>query len=156
MQAHLTQLMQEALPAYLGRLPQDPAQYSPADIRMGIQSLVSSGNMALAQALTDAGLSLHPDSEDLLAMGGLMALAQDAWGDAVVLLEQLLEVQGERAPAMTYRMLVRALRCNLEMARAQRVLAQGLAQWPQDADLLGEQDEFLDGPAVMPAPSKSF
>ncbi len=155
MQNSIAQLMEKALPAYIGRLPQDPAKYSPADIRIGIQQLIANEQMALAQALMDAGLALHPESEDLLAMGGLMALTQQNWIEAVHLLEQLLEVQGPAAPAMTYKMLVRALRCNLDLARAQRILAQGLAQWPADAELLMEQEDFLEGPAIMPAPGMS-
>ncbi len=155
MQKSIAHLMEKALPAYIGRLPQDPAQYSPADIRIGIQHLLSCQEMDLAQALADAGLALHPDSEDLLAMAGLMALTQQNWVEAVQLLEQLLTVQGPLAPAMTYKMLVRALRCNLDLARAQRILTQGLAQWPGDAELLHEQDDFLDGPAIMPAPGMS-
>jgi uncharacterized protein HemY len=155
MQISIAQLMEKALPAYIGRLPQDSDKYSPADIRIGIQHLLSTQEMALAQALADAGLALHPDSEDLLAMAGLMALTQQNWTEAVQLLEQLLAVQGSAAPAMTYKMLVRALRCNLDLARAQRILAQGMAQWPGDAELLMEQEDFLEGPAIMPAPGMS-
>lgn len=155
MQISIAQLMEKALPAYIGRLPQDPAKYSAADLRIGIQHLLSSQETELAQALADAGLALYPDSPDLLAMAGLMALTQQNWSEAVQLLEQLLSVQGPTAPAMTYKMLVRALRCNLDLARAQRILAQGLAQWPSDAELLKEQDDFLDGPAIMPTPGMS-
>jgi len=61
-------------------------------------------------------------------------------------------VQGTQAPVMTYKMLVRALRCNLDLARAQRILAQGLGRWPDNETLVEEQDDFLDGPAMMPAP----
>jgi uncharacterized protein HemY len=152
MQMSIAHLMEKALPAYIGRLPQEADRYSPADIRIGIQQLIQNDEMPLAQALADAGLALHPDSEDLLAMSGLMALTQENWAEAVQLLEHLLQVQEPHAPAMTYKMLVRALRCNLDLARAQRILAQGLAQWPSDAGLLGEQEDFLDGPAVMPTP----
>lgn len=152
MNTSLTQLMQYALASAGAALPPEPSPYSPADIRQGIQLLAANGEMPLAQALADAGLSLYPESEDLLAMGGLMALTRQEWGDATALLEHLLELQGENAPAMTYRMLVRALRCNLEPARAQRVLWQGLQAWPQDADLQQEQAEFIDGPCWMPAP----
>lgn len=152
MQNSIAHLMEKALPAYIGRLPQEPDKYSPADIRIGIQHLIQNEEMLLAQALADAGLSLHPDSEDLLAMAGLMALTQQDWNEAVLLLEHLLQVQDLQAPAMTYKMLVRALRCNLDLARAQRILAQGLSRWPGDADLLIEQNDFLDGPAVMPTP----
>lgn len=152
MNTSLTQLMQHALPNLAGMLPTEPSQYSPADIRLGIQNLAANGEMPLAQALTDAGLSLYPESEDLLAMAGLMALTRQEWGDATALLEHLLQVQGDAAPAMTYRMLVRALRCNLEPARAQRVLWQGLQAWPQDADLQQEKAGFIDGPCWMPTP----
>ncbi len=152
MQMSITHLMEKALPAYVGRLPLDPVKYSPSDIRHGIQQLINHNEMPLAQALADAGLALHPDSEDLLAMAGLMALTQQNWTEAAQLLEQLLSVQGDKAPAMTYKMLVRAQRCNLDLARAQRILAQGLAQWPQDPSLIEEQDDFLDGPVVMPSP----
>lgn len=152
MQISVTHLMEKALPDYVGRLPQDPVKYSPSDLRMGIQKLVMSNEMTLAQALADAGLAMHPKSEDLLAMSGLIALTQENWAEAAQHLEQLLSVQGTKAPVMTYKMLVRAQRCNLDLARAQRILAQGLAQWPQDPSLLEEQDDFLDGPAVMPSP----
>lgn len=152
MSSTVAELMQHAMVAQ-GFDFKEPQKYSPAEIRMGIQYLASQGDMVMAQALTDAALSMHPNSEDLLAIASLMALTGQDWGDAIVLLEQLMSIQAERAPAMTYRMLVRALRCNLEPARAQRVLMQGLKAWPQDQDLMGEKDDLLDGPAVMPAPS---
>lgn len=151
MDATFEQLMQQAQALQGLQAPQSH-QHTPQDIRICIQGLMSQGNAVMAQALTDAALALHPDSEELLAMAGLMALANQDWGDAIALLEQLLQQQGHTAPPMTYRMLVRALRCNLEPARAQRVLALGLAAWPHDAALIDEKDDFLDGPAVMPAP----
>jgi hypothetical protein len=151
----ITRLMEKALPAYAGRLPLDPVKYSPSDIRHGIQQLINNNEMPLAQALADAGLALHPGSEDLLAMAGLMALTQQNWPEAVELLEELLQVQGALAPVMTYKMLVRALRCNLDLARAQRILAQGLARWPGNDTLVEEQDDFLDGPAIMPSPEST-
>lgn len=133
----------------------EDGHYTPAQIREGIHTLAAQGRMPLAQALVDAGLSLHPDSPDLLAMASLMALTRGDWGDATLLLEQLLELQGTQAPAMTYRMLVRALRCNLEPARAQRVLWQGLQAWPEDEGLRQECDGFMDEPCLTPAPRSS-
>ena len=152
MNTSLLHLMQQALPDLATMLPTEPSRFSTSEIRLGIQRLAANGEMLLAQALADAGLSLHPESEELLAMAGLMALTRQEWGDATALLEHLLEIQGEKAPPMTYRMLVRALRCNLEPARAQRVLWQGLQAWPQDQDLQQEQAEFIDGPCWMPSP----
>ena len=146
-------LMQAALPAHLAQLLAEPGKYSPADFRLGIQSLMAEGNMGLAQALTDSALALFPESEDILAMAGLMAMANAEWADAIDLLEQLVRQQGIDTPAMTYRMLVRALRCNLEPARAQMVLMQGLQVWPADADLLSERDDYFAGSSVMAAPT---
>ena len=48
----------------------DLARFSPSDIREGIQMLVAEDKNDLAQALADAGISLHPHSEDILAMAG--------------------------------------------------------------------------------------
>jgi uncharacterized protein HemY len=154
MPVNVSEMMQTSKPDLHGlQMLQDPRKYSPMEIRMGIQELAANNNMVMAQALTDAALALYPDSPDLLAMAGLMALASEDWGDAIELLQQLLNIQGSQAPVMTYRMLVRALRCNLEPARAQRILMQGLQAWPNDADLLSEKDIFFEGPAVMPSPS---
>ena len=149
---NIAQLMQEAQTAANMPLIATGYGYSPADIRVGIQALAAQGRMELAQALSDAGLTLYPESEDLLAMAGLMALTRGDWGDAIALLEQLLHHQGQAAPAMTYRMLVRALRCNLEPARAQRVLWQGLQVWPEDAGLQEEREGFVDGQCLVPSP----
>ncbi|MFY7859331.1 MAG: hypothetical protein ACOVQO_06550 [Limnohabitans sp.] len=155
MQFDVAELMQQTFADQYGKLPRDSGKYSPSDIRLGIQELVAQGNMTMAQALTDAGMALYPESEDLLSMASLMALTQEAWGDATLILEQLLQVQGDKAPAMVYRMLVRALRCNLEPARAQRILMQGLKAWPLDEALNQETDSFFEGPAVMPGPRLS-
>lgn len=149
---NVAQLMQEARTLAIMPLPTTDGGFGPTDIRLGIQALAAQGQMELAQALCDAGLTLHPESEDLLAMAGLMALTRGDWGDATVLLEQLLSQQGTGAPAMTYRMLVRSLRCNLEPARAQRVLCQGLQAWPQDTGLQEEREGFVDEQCLMPAP----
>jgi len=152
---NVAQLMQEAQRVVALPLRTPSSHYSPSEIRLSIQALAAQGQMALAQALADAGLVQHPDSEDLLAMAGLMALTRGDWGDATALLEQLLLQQGAAAPAMTYRMLVRALRCNLEPARAQRVLWQGLQAWPEDTGLQEEREGFIDGQCLMPAPQAS-
>ena len=39
---------------------------------------------------------------------------------------------------MTYRMLARALFCNLDPAYAVQTVEEGLSHWPQEADLLAE------------------
>jgi len=67
------QLLQEA----------DVAHFSPTDFRHGIQWLLSENQDDLAQALADAGLSLHPHNQEVLAMAGLLAMTREDWPLAV-------------------------------------------------------------------------
>ena len=126
--------------AELGRMmsDKDVSKFSPLEIREAIQSLVTEGKDSLANALGDAGLSLYPESEDILAITGLLALMRQDWTYAVDLMQQLQKLQGENTPAFTYVMLVRALRCNLEPVRAAHVCNQGIKQYPGQIELLAE------------------
>ena len=129
----------------------DVSRFSPSDIRLGIQWLMSEEQNDLAQALADAGVALYPQSEDILAMGGLLAMTRQDWSLAIELLCDLREVQQERTQPMTYRMLARALYCNLDPAEAIQVVEQGLAFWPADADLLQEREVMGEQLMAMPA-----
>ena len=137
MQHHLSQALQ-AFQRDQAFNAADISEFSPADFRHGIQWLLSENQADLAQALADAGLSLHPHSEDILAMAGLLAMTREDWPLAVELLQDLCNVQGDKAPPMSYQMLARACFCNLDRAEAARVLSAGLQFWPQDAMLLEE------------------
>jgi hypothetical protein len=122
-------------------------RFSPAEIRETIQSLVTSEQIELANALGDAGMSLHPQSEDILAITSLLAMMNQDWPLAVELLDDLMVVQGDKTPPFTYVMMVRALRCNLDPARALEIACQGLALYPQQLELLAEKlslDDFSD------------
>ena len=122
-------------------------RFSPAEIRETIQSLVATEQMALASALGDAGLSIYPHSEDMLAIGGLLAMTNQDWQLAVELIEELVEIQGEKTPPFTLVMLVRALRCNLEPARALETVRKGLKAFPDQLELVAESlalDDFSD------------
>lgn len=122
-------------------------RFSPAEIRETIQSLVATEQLELANALGDAGMSLHPHSEDILAITSLLAMMNQDWPLAVELIDELVEIQGATTPPFTYVMLVRALRCNLDPARALAVARQGLAVYPQQVELLAEKlslDDFSD------------
>ena len=126
-------------------------RFSPAEIRETIQSLVATEQMELASALGDAGLSIYPHSEDMLAISGLLAMINQDWQLAVELIEELVEIQGDKTPPFTLVMLVRALRCNLDPARAIELVNQGLALYPEQLELLAEKlslDEFVDLPLV--------
>jgi len=129
-------------------------RFTPAEIRETIQTLVATEQLALANALGDAGLSLYPHSEDMLAISSLLAMTNQDWQLAVELLEELTQVQGDKTPPFTYVMFVRALRCNLDPVRALEVAKQGLSQYPQQVELMAEKlslDDFSD--SMMPTPT---
>ena len=113
-------------------------RFSPTEIREAIQTLVASEQTELAYALGDAGLSIHPHSEDMLAINGLLSLMQQNWAAAVEQLEELMQMQGDNTQAFTYVMMVRALRCNLDPARALQVARQGLQAYPDQLELVAE------------------
>ncbi len=122
-------------------------RFSPAEIRETIQSLVATEQLELANALGDAGMSLYPHSEDILAITSLLAMMNQDWPLAVELTDELVESQGATTPPFTYVMLVRALRCNLDPVRALEVARQGLALYPQQVELLAEKlslDDFSE------------
>jgi hypothetical protein len=127
-------------------------RFTPAEIRETIQSLVATEQLNLANALGDAGLSLHPHSEDILAITSLLAMMNQDWQLAVELMDELMEVQGGKAQPFTFVMLVRALRCNLDPERALKVARRGLAMYPGQVELLAEKlslDDFSE--SMMPS-----
>ena len=126
-------------------------RFSPVEIRETIQSLVATEQLELANALGDAGMSLHPHSEDILAITSLLAMMNEDWPLAVELMDELIEIQGGNTPPFTYVMLVRALRCNLDPVRALEVARQGLALYPGQVELMAEKlslDDFSDSMMV--------
>ena len=138
----MTVLAQEIITsAQVGRMlsDRDVSRFKPAEIREAIQTLVTEGKDGLAIALGDAGLSLYPDSEDILAITGLLALMRQEWSLAVELMDQLRDVQQDKTPPFTYVMLVRALRCNLDPVRALEVVNEGLAKYPDQIELAAEK-----------------
>jgi hypothetical protein len=138
----MTVLAQEIITsAQVGRMLSDRevSRFKPAEIREAIQTLVTEGKDGLAIALGDAGLSLYPDSEDILAITGLLALMRQEWSLAVELMDQLRDVQQDKTPPFTFVMLVRALRCNLDPVRALEVVNEGLAKYPDQVELAAEK-----------------
>ena len=126
-------------------------RFTPAEIRETIQSLVATEQLELANALGDAGMSLHPGSEDILAITSLLAMMNQDWPLAVELMDELMQIQGAATPPFTYVMLVRALRCNLDPMRALAVARDGLALYPDQLELQAEMlslDDFSDSMMV--------
>ena len=75
----MTSLYQAMLSqAVMGQLPsmRVVSQFSAAEIRQTLADLVAADRIDLANALADAGQSLYPDSEDILAISALLAEIQ--------------------------------------------------------------------------------
>jgi len=145
-------LIQELMnQAHVGGLlqPEQIKRFSPSEIREAIQTLVATEQIDLAYALGDAGLSIHPHSEDMLAINGLLSLMQQNWSAAVEQLGELMQLQGENTQAFTYVMMVRALRCNLDPARALQVARQGLKSYPDQLELVAESLALEDYADLM-------
>ena len=130
-------------------------RFAPAEIREAIQSLVANEQVNLAYALGDAGLAIYPHSEDMLATNGLLAIIRQDWEQAVELLSELMEFQGQAVQPFTYVMLVRALRCNLDPAAATNVVRKGLEQYPNQLELVAESLALQEYAHVM-APSSAL
>jgi hypothetical protein len=131
------------------------SRFTPKDIREAIQQLVATEQLELAYALGDAGISLYPGTEDMLAINGLLAIIRQEWAQAVELLTELTRVQGDQTQPFTYVMLVRALRCNLEPARALEVVKQGLQAYPNQVELVAESLVLNDYVDAMQAPEQA-
>lgn len=126
----------------IGRIPpsvQTLAERStPAEIRTDIQKLMHQEQMELAQALGDAGLALHPDSEDMAGICALLAMSRSDWEEALDLLLQLQKIQGEASPATTFWLIGRCHRCMGNDAAAVEALESGLRLFPASTELQTE------------------
>jgi len=117
----------------------DLSRYSPSEICQTIQALMRDGRDDFAYLMGEAALNLYPYSEDILAVTGLLASTRQDWSLAVELLEELKRMQGEKSPVLTFVILARSLRCNLEPARAFEVVQEGLQRFPDHQELLSEK-----------------
>ena len=131
------------------------SRFSPEDFRLGVQWLVAEKEHNLAQALAEAGLSLFPQSEDILAISGLLAMTREDWSLAIELLQDLIDVQKDQVQPMTYQMLARSLACNLDLAEAHAVLDHALSLWPEDKVLQEEKDTLILSSSVVTAVSQT-
>ena len=127
--------------AALGRMlsQREVSRFSPDEIRLAIAELVSQDRVALASALCDAGLSLYPESEDILAISALMAEMQQDWTTAQELLEKLIIVQNGVTQVATWQHLIRVLRCQCEPLNALQAIDLALQMHPEHPVLLMEQ-----------------
>lgn len=134
------------------------SQFTPAEIRQTMAELVAKDKMALASALADAGLSLYPQSEDILAISALLAEMQSDWASAEQMLEQLIEVQQQVSTPVTWRHLIRVQRCHCEPGKALQSAQQAVRHHPFDADLaqeLSDLQTLLPQQTLFSAPSRA-
>ena len=126
----------------MGQLPnmRVVSQFSAAEIRQTLADLVAADRIDLANALADAGQSLYPDSEDILAISALLAEIQQNWTLAEDTLRKLVDTQGAATTPFTWRHLIRVLRCQCEPGKAMQAAQLALAAYPDDVQL---NDEFL-------------
>ena len=134
------------------------SEFTPAEIRQTMAELVAKDKVALANALADAGLSLYPQSEDILAISALLAEMQSDWLSAEQLLEQLIKVQHQVATPTTWRHLIRVQRCHCEPGKALQSAEQAVRHHPFDADLAQELSDLkalLPQQTILAAPARA-
>lgn len=144
--------------AALGTLALDRtfSEFSPAEIRQTIAELVAKDQITLAVAVSDAGLSLYPESQDILAISALLAEVQSDWAQAEQLLLQLIAVQGEDASPLAWRHLIRVQRCHCEPGLALRSAEEAVLAHPHDQDLANELSDLramVSDQTIMAAPA---
>lgn len=138
----LNQLINSTKEGYLA-VEGEICKLNNSEIREAIQALVAQDQMEVAVAVSSAALILRPESEDILAISGLLAMCQSEWDTAVELLESLLELQGDQAPPQTYLMLAKSLRCAFLVGSAMEMVKFGLKHHFNDPDLTSEYKELL-------------
>jgi hypothetical protein len=124
------------------------SKFTASEIRFSIAELVAQNNLPLAEALADAGLSLYPKHEEMLAIASLLAEVRQDWASAATLLEQLVRLQGASAPLATCLHWVRVLRCHCEPLLALQAVEHALHLHPGDAALDAEKTNLL---ALIPS-----
>jgi len=124
--------------SYSALLTSATQELSPAKIRQSIADLVGQDRLADADLLSHEALQRFPQSEDILVIRALVTQVRQDWPAASAALEKLITLQGHAAQAVSWGQWVRVLRCMGDDARAISVTAQGLANHPQDPQLLAE------------------
>jgi len=136
--------MLHAAPAFLAKtaysalLTSATQELSPTKIRQSIADLVGQNRLSDADLLSHEALQRFPQSEDILVIRALVTQVRQDWPSASAALEKLITLQGHAAQAVSWGQWVRVLRCQGDDARAMSVVTQGLANHPQDPQLLAE------------------
>ena len=120
-------------------------RFEPEEICNTIKTLLAEPqHHDLARALGDAGLSLYPESEDMLVINAMMAMLRQDWDAVFEHMKPLLTVRGERTTAVSYRILVQALIKRLDYSSAYSVLTEALSRYPDDEDMQSVHIQLLE------------
>lgn len=112
------------------------SELSPTQIREKVQWLVAKDQVDDAHKLILLSLSIHPDNEEVLAIGSLVAVVRQDWQEAVSLLKKLYLIQGDRTAALTYQLHIRALRCNFQLDEALDMAKNGICRFPENIEIV--------------------
>ncbi len=118
------------------------SRFSPTEIRHAIAELVTQNNMEMARALSEAGLSIYPQSEDMLSISALLSELEQDWQCAQQHLEKLLELQGVHSNAVVWHHLIRVVRCQLEPHKALDLAKEAVRLHPHDSNLQEEMSSL--------------
>jgi len=119
-------------------------RFSPEEIRQAIAELVAHNQLDMASALCAAGLSLYPNSEDILCISALLAELEQDWSSAQLHLENLLELQGANTRATVWHHLIRVVRCQLDIRQSLELAQQAVSLHPSDRLLHDELHALLE------------
>lgn len=122
----------------------EASRFSASEIREAIAHWVAQDRLDLADALVAAGLSLHSDSEDILALGALLAEVNQDWAQAQDHLERLIAVQGEQVSAESLHHYVRVLRCRGAYFNAYLQAQEALKRFPHHEGLRTAHAELTE------------
>lgn len=123
----------------------DLSEFSASEFREAISALVADNKVALADALCEAGLALHPSDPHVLSVAALMASLHEDWTRAEDYLRELIAAQGDvHVTEFTWNQLTRVLRCQCEPFEALSAAKTGLIYHPHSIDLQREVSELKD------------
>ena len=130
-----------SLPMFMA---EDIDRFSAAEVRQAICAWVGEGRMDTADALVAAGLAMYPDSQDILAMGALVAEVNQDWAQAQDCLERLVAVQGDAVSAEVLHHLARVLRCRGAYFLAFIHAEKAILRFPQHSGLIQAHTELAE------------
>lgn len=118
------------------------SEFTASEIRESISALVAKDDIAMADALCEAGLSIYPADENILAMAALMSSMQGDYPRSEDYVRELINVQKGHSTEFTWNLLVRVLRCQAEPIEALAMAKAGLLHHPSSEDLKREKQEL--------------